>query len=129
MAIFTKIGARRATDVATHAARAQQSASSKDKQGDEQMSFEELALENTELDDFDVEEDEELTSCDMKTVNKTGWTEFKTQMAAVVARNKERGRKRTTMLKDAKQNTEKIRKAAQLNDGALTVSIGKKVKK
>ena len=93
------------------------------------MSFEELAFENTELDDFDVEEDEELPSCDMETVNKTVWTEFKTQMAAVVARNKERGRKRTTMLKAAKQNTEKIRKAAQLNDGALTVSIGKKVKK
>ncbi len=50
-------------------------------------------------------------------------------MAAVVARNKERNRKRITMLKAAKHKTEKIRNAAQLNDGALTVSIGKRVKK
>ena len=129
MAIIAKIGARRATDVANHAAKAQQSASSKDKQGDDEMSFEDLALENTEFDDDDLEEDEELPSCDMETVNKTVWTEFKTQMAAVVARNKERGRRRITVLKAAKHNTEKIRKAAQLSDGAFTVSIGKRVKK
>ena len=93
------------------------------------MSFGDLALHNTELDEDDLEEDEELPSCDMETVNKTVWTEFKMQMAAVVARNKERGRRRITVLKAAKHNTEKIRKAAQLSDGAFTVSIGKRVKK
>ena len=93
------------------------------------MSFEDLALDNTELDDDDLEEDEELPSCDKETVNKTEWIEFKKQMAAVVARNKARGLKRITALKAAKKYTDKIRKAAQLNDGAWTVSLGKRVKK
>ena len=93
------------------------------------MSFEDLALETTELDDDDLEEDEELSSCDKETVNKTEWTEFKKQMAAVVARNKARGLKRITALKVAKHNTDRIRKAAQLNDGAWTVFLCKRVKK
>ena len=130
MAIIAKFGALRATDVANHSAKAHQSApSNKDKEGDHEMSFEDLALDNTELDDDDLEEDEELPSCDKETVNKTEWTEFKKQMAAVVARNKARGLKRITALKAAKKYTDQIRKAAQLNDGAWTVSLGKRVKK
>ena len=118
-----------ATKVAAHSSKVNVEGRVRDSEGDHEMAFEKLALESTELDEEDLEENEELAVCDKDTVNKAEFIEFKKQLAAVQSRNKAIGLKVSAALKVARTNTEKIRKAAQLNDGAWTLSIGKKVKK